>query len=74
MKKFQSLGRSLSGSEMRMILGGDEPVSIIGEGDSTCNAYCGSGSGVTCSGRCVTCGDAGNASNPNVRGGDKICS
>jgi hypothetical protein len=75
MKKFQALGRTLSSSEMRTISGGDEPPeSVIGDETSTCNAYCGSGSKVTCSGRCATCENAGNAYNPYVAGGDKICS
>ena len=67
MKKFENLGRTLSKAEQRKILGGAEPK------DNSCNTYCGSGSGVTCTDTCTNSVDAGNGSNPNVPGGDKLC-
>lgn len=68
MKKFESLGRSLSKEEQKKVMGGlSEP------NDNTCNAYCGTGSNVTCSGKCPRCEDAGNGANPNKPGGDKMC-
>lgn len=74
MNKFKSLGRMLSKEEQKKIKGGDGEVGGLG-GDYDCGSgdtYCGSGSGVTC---CTgyTCQDAGNASDPYVKGGDKIC-
>ena len=72
MKKFQALGRSLSKAEQKMIMGG---VTDPGDGGGCCsnNSYCGTGSACVnkcCSGNCEA---AGNASNPNTAGGDKIC-
>lgn len=69
MKKLQSLGKILNKTEQKKIIGGVEDDPGCGTGDT----YCGSGSGVTC---CAgyTCDDAGNAQNPNVPGGDKLCS
>jgi len=57
----------LSRDEMKKIMAGS------GTDTSKCNAYCGSGSNVTCGGFCSTCEDAGNASNPGIPGGNKIC-
>ena len=62
-----SLGRSLSKEDQKKVMGG------VRDDSNTCNAYCGSGSNVTCSGKCPSCENAGNGANPNVPGGDKLC-
>lgn len=55
-------------SQMKNILGG-----LLDEPPSDCNVYCGSGSNATCKNVCTVCEPAGNGSNPNVKGGDKLC-
>jgi hypothetical protein len=65
MKKLQNLGRSLSKIEQKKIVGG--------YGDPYCDAYCGDPT-QSCGGNCPYCVDAGNASNPDKKGGSKICS
>ena len=67
MKKVASLGRSLSRDEMKHVLGGDAIE------DNSCNVYCGDGANYTCNKVCLSCEDAGNGSNPNKPGGDKMC-
>ncbi len=72
-----SFGTQLSRSEMKTILGGVsgvKPPTYCGstQTNGCCNAYCGQGSGVTCSGTCASCEDAGNGKGPGP-GQDKIC-
>lgn len=77
MKRIKNFGIAFSNStqltrqQMKKVMGGQE-ASTTQSADS-CNAYCGDGSGYTCSGKCSTCDDAGNGQNPNVPGGDKLC-
>lgn len=60
----------LTKAELKKIIGGNGG----GSGSSnSCNAYCGQGSGYTCTTVCQICDDAGGGSNPNVPGGDKLC-
>ncbi|RTL55517.1 MAG: hypothetical protein EKK39_02730 [Sphingobacteriales bacterium] len=59
------LQQQLSKAAMKQIKAGS------GFGNS-CNIYCGNNPSL-CTDTCTTCTPAGNASNPNVPGGDKIC-
>ena len=65
---FQQLDNTeiLSREQLKKVLGG-----VDGSG-SMCNVYCGTGTGVTCSGQCNTCEDAGNGAGSKP-GQDKLC-
>ena len=68
--------KKLTKDEMKKIIGGVEREGGYCGSDKQngcCNIYCGTGSGVTCAGTCGTCDAAGNATNPNIPGGDKLC-
>ncbi len=72
MKKFESLGRTLGKAEQKKIKGGDYGGGYGGGGSSSCNVYCGTGSGGSCTDTCLRCEDAGNGKGSGV-GQDKMC-
>ena len=70
---LQNFGTALSREQMKNVLGGyGEAIDTIGDDSSSCNVYCGSGTGYTCQGTCGKCEDAGNGSG-NKPGQDKLC-
>ena len=71
MKKIEALGKSLNRAQQKAILGGYGDSAEESEG-SSCNAYCGSGSGYSCSGKCSSCEDAGNGAGSGA-GQKKMC-
>ena len=67
---MKNFGLQLSRNAMKKIVGGANCGSSASGG--CCNVYCGTGTGVTCSGSCGTCDDAGNGSGSKP-GQDKMC-
>lgn len=71
--KLLNLGTAFSRDAQKKLVGGliaDNCGSSAKGG--CCNVYCGTGTGVTCSGSCGTCGIAGNGAG-NKPGQDKLC-
>lgn len=67
--------KELTRNEMKKVMGGLSGADYCGGkklGDC-CNTYCGEGSHVTCNGLCSVCDPAGGGQNPNVPGGDRLC-
>lgn len=67
--------KKMTKEEMKKVMGGVEKGDYCGSDklNGCCNTYCGTGSGVTCKGTCGSCVPAGNGTNPNTKGGDKLC-
>lgn len=67
--------KQLTRNQMKKIMagsGGGTNYCGSTQTNGCCNVYCGSGTGVTCSGTCGSCEDAGNGRGPGP-GQDKAC-
>lgn len=66
--------KKLSREQMKDVMGGLLEVDNCGSTDAggCCNVYCGTGTGVTCTGWCGSCEPAGNGSGSG-KGQDKLC-
>ena len=64
--------KKMSLSEMKSLTRNEMKKIMAGSGGNSCNVYCGTGSGGSCTDTCLSCEDAGNGSGSG-RGQDKMC-
>ena len=70
---LQNFGTALSREQMKKVMGGlDGGNCGTTESGGCCNVYCGTGRGISCTGSCGTCSDAGNGRGSEP-GQDKMC-